>query len=46
MEDNKVDKKEYTMTEEQREFLEDLHLEQLEQMQSTDYWTQDMRFLY
>ena len=33
MNDNNVTEKEYTtMTEEQREFLEDLHLEQLEQM--------------
>ena len=32
-ENNNVDeRKEYTMTEEQREFLEDLHLEQMEQM--------------
>ena len=32
-ENNKVEeRKEYTMTEEQREFLEDLHLEQMEQM--------------
>lgn len=32
-ENNKVEEhKEYIITEEQREFLEDLHLEQLEQM--------------
>ena len=32
-ENNNATEKEYaTMTEEQREFLEDLHLEQLEQM--------------
>ena len=31
-ENNIEENKDYTMTEEQREFLEDLHLEQLEQM--------------
>lgn len=29
---NTTENKEYTMTEEQKELLEDLHLEQLEQM--------------